>query len=79
MSYINTAAGNDTVALLLKKVDELQAHAAAMKASHAALVAKFNTQATKLNADDGITDTDYAADAADGSGAVPSTAQSELA
>jgi hypothetical protein len=65
--YVKTAAGNDTTALLLKKVDELVAAYTSLKASYATLVAK-------LNADAGVTDSNYV----DGASAAPATAASEL-
>ena len=46
-SYVNTAAANDTTALLLKKMDQLIA-------AYAALLAK-------LDADTGVIDTNYVA------------------
>ena len=70
MKYIKTFGERDTTELLMKKVDELVAAYASLKASHAALAAKLNLDAANTALDD----TDYA----DSSLAAPATAVSEL-
>ena len=66
-SYVKTVGGNDTTALLLKKMDELIAAYASLKASHAAIVGKLALEVA-------LTQGPYA----DSSVAAPVTAASEL-
>ena len=76
--YIRTAAENDTLALVLKKCDEIVAAYASLKTAHGTLLAAHNVLAAKLNLDAGVTDTNYVANIADVSSTAPATATSEL-
>jgi hypothetical protein len=76
-SYVNTAAANDTVALLLKKIDQVVASNVDIIAKYNALQASYAAVIAQLNLETTLTQGPYV-DGTAAAAAAPVTAASEL-